>query len=116
VSNRRRDRERRRRLAHAEVVPREERAPRPERAPKTSKGGGGPIKRKPVPAPSIQRSAKRAALVFVVLGTLIYVVDKGRHSLAADGLQAALGAAFFVPFDFLLTRTMHRRIGKKLDL
>jgi hypothetical protein len=100
------------------VVPREERAPRPERAPKVAKtggGSGGPLKRKPVPAPSLQRSAKRAALVFVVLGTLIYVVDKGKHAILADALQALLGAAFFVPFDYLLTRTMYRRVGKKLE-
>jgi hypothetical protein len=68
-----------------------------------------------VPAPSLQRSAKRAALVFVVLTALIYVVDKGKHSIGQDALQAILGAAFFVPFDYMLTRVMYRRLGSRVN-
>jgi hypothetical protein len=111
VSNRRRERERRRRLAHAETVPREEREPRPERAPKEKPRAG----RKPVPAPSIQRSLKRGAGVIIVLFALIYVVDRGKHNAAEDLLQAAVGAILFVPFDFLLTRFMYDRINKRLS-
>ena len=66
-----------------------------------------------MPAPSLQRSLKRAALVFVVLTALIYIVDKGKHSIGADALQASLGAAFFVPFDYMLTRIMYRRLGNR---
>lgn len=116
MSKRRKERERRHRIAHAEVAPRAEREPRPERTPsKTSRSGRTPAKRKSVPAPSLQRSAKRAALVFVVLTALIYIVDKGKHSIAADGLQAILGAAFFVPFDYMLTRVMYRRVGSRVN-
>jgi hypothetical protein len=116
VSNRRRERERRRRLAHAEAVPREEREPRPERTAKATRSSGGTRPgRKPVPAPSIQRSLKRGALVLVVLSALIYAVDKGKHSIGADVLQASLGAIFFVPFDFLLTRVMFNRVGKRFN-
>jgi hypothetical protein len=53
--------------------------------------------------------------VFAVLTTLIYVVDKGKHSIGADALQAVLGAAFFVPFDYMLTRIMYRRIGRRVN-
>jgi hypothetical protein len=114
VSKRRKERERRRRLAHAEVVPREEREPRPERTPaKRTRGGGSATRRKTVPQPSIQRSIKRAALVLVVLTALIYAVDHGKHSIGADALQASIGAVFFVPFDFLLTRIMYRRLGNR---
>jgi hypothetical protein len=116
VSKRRKERERRHRIAHAETVPREEREPRPERTPsKKSQPGGAPGKRKAVPAPSLQRSLKRAALVFVVLTALIYVVDKGKHSIGEDALQAILGAAFFVPFDYMLTRIMYRRLGSRVN-
>ena len=94
-------------------MPREEREPRPERTP--SKGTSSKTKRKNVPAPSVQRSAKRAALVFVVLTALIYIVDKGKHSIGADALQAVLGAAFFVPFDYMLTRIMYRRLGRRVN-
>jgi hypothetical protein len=111
VSNRRRERERRRRLAHAETVPRDEREPRPEREPKKTARAG----RKPVPAPSIQRSLKRGAGVIIVLFALIYVVDRGKHNVAQDLLQAAVGAILFVPFDFLLTRFMYDRINKRLS-
>ncbi|HEY1478926.1 MAG TPA: hypothetical protein VGF46_02805 [Gaiellales bacterium] len=115
MSNRRRERERRRRLAHAEVAPRDENDPRPERAPKAAKvGNSSKPGRKPVPAPSLQRSLKRAALVLVVLSALIYVVDHGKHAIGADVLQASLGALFFVPFDFMLTRIMYNRVGKRL--
>ena len=68
-----------------------------------------------MPAPSLQRSAKRAALVFAVLTALIYVVDGGKHSIGADALQAILGAAFFVPFDYMLTRVMYRRLGSRVN-
>jgi hypothetical protein len=116
VSKRRKERERRHRIAHAEVAPRAERDPRPERTPsKKSGSGSSPTKRKTVPAPSLQRSAKRAALVFVVLTALIYIVDKGKHSIGEDALQAILGAAFFVPFDYMLTRVMFRRLGKRVN-
>ena len=117
MSNRRRERERRRRLAHAEAIPREEREPRPERTAKATRSSGGSRPgRKPVPAPSIQRSLKRGALVLVVLSALIYAIDKGKHhSLGADVLQASLGAIFFVPFDFLLTRVMYNRVGKRFN-
>ena len=116
MSKRRKERERRHRIAHTDVAPRSEREPRPERTPsKTSRSGSGPTKRKPVPAPSLQRSAKRAALVFVVLTALIYIVDKGKHSIGEDALQAILGAAFFVPFDYLLTRVMYRRLGSRVN-
>jgi Flp pilus assembly protein TadB len=119
VSKRRKERERRHRIAHAEVVPRDDREPRPERAPSKAKAakatGSASARRKPVPAPSLQRSLKRAALVFVVLTALIYVVDGGKHSIAADGLQAILGAAFFVPFDYMLTRVMYRRLGSRVN-
>ena len=95
-------------------MPREEREPRPERTPsKKSQSGSAPAKRKTVPAPSLQRSLKRAALVFVVLTALIYIVDKGKHSIGEDALQAILGAAFFVPFDFMLTRIMYRRMNSR---
>ena len=113
MTKRRKERERKRRLAHAEVVPREEREPRSERAPAKNAGGKSGVKRKSVPAPSLQRSIKRAALVFVVLTALIYVVDHGKHSIGADALQASLGAIFFVPFDYLLTRIMYRRLGNR---
>ncbi len=114
MSKRRKERERKRRLAHAETVPRDERESRPERAPaKKSQGSKSPVRRKPVPAPSIQRSVKRAALVFVVLTALIYVVDHGKHSIGEDALQASLGAIFFVPFDYLLTRIMYNRLGNR---
>jgi Flp pilus assembly protein TadB len=119
MSNRRRERERRRRIAHTPVVPISEREPRPERAPSSRKSqqtsSSSTSKRKPVPAPSLQRSAKRAALVFVVLTALIYVVDSGKHSIGADALQAILGAAVFVPFDYLLTRVMYRRLGSRVN-
>jgi Flp pilus assembly protein TadB len=116
VSKRRKERERRHRIAHAETVPREERAPRPERTPaKAAKTGASGGKRKTVPAPSLQRSLKRAALVLVVLTALIYVVDKGKHSIGEDALQAVLGAAFFVPFDYMLTRFMYRRVGGRVN-
>jgi Flp pilus assembly protein TadB len=116
VTKRRKERERRHRIAHAETVPREERTPRPERTPsKATRRGTSIGKRKTVPAPSLQRSLKRAALVLVVLTALIYVVDKGKHSIAADALQAVLGAAFFVPFDYMLTRFMYRRIGSRVN-
>jgi Flp pilus assembly protein TadB len=116
VSKRRKERERRHRIAHAETVPRAERESRPERTPsKVSRSGASTGRRKTVPAPSLQRSLKRAALVLVVLTALIYVVDKGKHSIAADALQATLGAAFFVPFDYLLTRFMYRRIGSRVN-
>lgn len=98
-------------------MPRDEREPKPERAP-SRKGQPANTKtsrRKPVPAPSLQRSAKRAALVFVVLTALIYVVDKGKHSIGADALQAILGAAVFVPFDYMLTRIMYRRLGSRIN-
>lgn len=114
MTKRRKERERRRRLAHAEAVPREEREPRPERAPaKGTRGSNAPVRRKSVPQPSLQRSIKRAALVFVVLTALIYAVDHGKHSIGADALQASLGAIFFVPFDYLLTRIMYRRLGNR---
>jgi Flp pilus assembly protein TadB len=115
MSNRRRDRERRKRLAHAEPVERTERAPRPERAAKpTQKGGGGrSSSRRPAPAPSLQRSLKRGGLVLVVLSVVIYVVDKGKHQPLADVAQAAVGAILFVPFDFLLTRFTYDRINKR---
>jgi hypothetical protein len=112
VSNRRRERERRRRLAHTEVVPREEREPRPERAPKKTATRPG---RKPVPAPSLQRSLKRGAGVIIVLFALIYFVDRGKHTAVEDLLQACVGAILFVPFDFLLTRFMYDRINKRLN-
>jgi Flp pilus assembly protein TadB len=116
VSKRRKERERRHRIAHAETVPRAEREPRPERTPsKAARAGSSKAKRKTVPAPSLQRSLKRAALVLVVLTALIYVVDKGKHSIAEDALQAVLGAAFFVPFDYLLTRFMYRRVGSRVN-
>jgi Flp pilus assembly protein TadB len=116
VSNRRRERERRRRIAHTQVVPRDEREPKPERqSSRKSQGSTSAAKRKTVPAPSLQRSAKRAALVFVVLTALIYIVDKGKHSIGADALQAILGAAFFVPFDYMLTRVMYRRLGNRVN-
>jgi Flp pilus assembly protein TadB len=116
VTKRRKERERRHRIAHAEVVRREQGEPLPERAPsKGAQSTNAKAKRKTVPAPSVQRSAKRAALVFVVLTTLIYVVDKGKHSIGADALQAVLGAAFFVPFDYMLTRIMYRRIGRRVN-
>ena len=97
--------------------PREEREPRPERAPKAQAAleQRARARRKPVPAPSLQRSLKRGALVLVVLSALIYVVDKGKHSIGADVLQASLGAIFFVPFDFLLTRVMFNRVGKRFN-
>jgi hypothetical protein len=112
VSNRRRERERKRRLAHAEVVPREDREPRPERAPK--KAAPSRTGRKPVPAPSLQRSLKRGAGVIVVLFALIYFVDRGKHAVIADVLQACVGAVLFVPFDYLLTRFMYDRVNKRL--
>jgi Flp pilus assembly protein TadB len=115
VTKRRKERERRHRISHAEVVRRDESEPRPERAPSKSSQSASGKKRKTVPAPSLQRSAKRAALVFVVLTTLIYVVDKGKHSIGADAVQAILGAAFFVPFDYMLTRIMYRRMGSRLN-
>lgn len=118
MSNRRKERERRHRIAHTPTVPRIEREARPERAPsgKAAKAAGTTGKtKKAVPAPSLQRSLKRAALVFVVLTALIYIVDKGKHSIGADGLQAILGAAFFVPFDYMLTRIMYRRVGSRAN-
>ena len=116
MTKRRKERERRHRIAHAEIVPREERTARPERTPsKAAKTGAAGGRRKTVPAPSLQRSLKRAGLVLVVLTALIYVVDKGKHSIAADALQAVLGAAFFVPFDYMLTRFMYRRIGSRVN-
>jgi Flp pilus assembly protein TadB len=118
VSNRRRERERRRRIAHAPTLPRDEREPKPERVASSKKAPASKTsgtRRKPVPAPSLQRSAKRAALVFVVLTALIYGVDGGKHSIGADALQAILGAAFFVPFDYMLTRVMYRRLGSRLN-
>ena len=118
MSKRRRERERRHQLAHAESVPRAEGDERPERAPSKksqTQAASGKSRRKPVPAPSLQRSLKRAALVFVVLTALIYIVDKGHHSVGADALQAILGAAFFVPFDYLLTRVMYRRLGSRVN-
>jgi hypothetical protein len=114
VSNRRRERERRRRLAHTEVAPREDREPRPERAPKKTGSRGSSRTRKPVPAPSLQRSLKRGAGVIIVLFVLIYVVDKGKHTVVADVLQASVGAILFVPFDYLLTRFMFDRVSKRL--
>ncbi|MEO9174761.1 MAG: hypothetical protein ABI317_04540 [Gaiellales bacterium] len=116
MSNRRRERERRRRLAHSEIVPRDENEPRPERAPKkTSTSRSSRPTRKPVPAPSLQRSLKRGAGVIVVLFALIYFVDRGKHTVAEDLLQAAVGAILFVPFDFLLTRFMYDRVNKRLN-
>jgi Flp pilus assembly protein TadB len=116
VSKRRKERERRHRLAHAEPVARDESEPRPERGPsKSSAASNATGKRKTVPAPSLQRSVKRAALVLVVLTALIYIVDHGKHSLGEDALQAVLGAAFFVPFDYFLTRVMYRRVGSRLN-
>jgi hypothetical protein len=104
-------------MAHAEVVPREEREARPERAPskRAQANGGTTSRRKPVPAPSLQRSVKRAALVFVVLTAVIYLVDKGKHSIAADAAQALIGSVLFVPFDFLLTKIMYRRLGPRIN-
>jgi Flp pilus assembly protein TadB len=116
VSKRRKERERRHRLAHAEPAVRDESVPRPERASsKTATASNATGKRKTVPAPSLQRSLKRAGLVLVVLTTLIYIVDHGKHSIAEDALQAVLGAAFFVPFDYFLTRVMYRRVGSRLN-
>ena len=114
VTKRRKERERKRRLAHAEVVPREEREPRPERAPAKNAGGKSPCQaasRCPRRRCSARSSAQRSS--FVVLTALIYVVDTGKHSIGADALQASLGAIFFVPFDYLLTRIMYRRLGNR---
>ena len=116
MSKRRKERERRHRLAHADPVPRDESEPRPERAAtKASKSAATTGKRKTVPAPSLQRSLKRAGLVLVVLTAMIYIVDHGKHSLAEDALQAVLGAAFFVPFDYLLTRFMYNRVSSRIN-
>jgi hypothetical protein len=115
MSNRRRERDRRKRLAHAEPVVRDENAPRPERAPKPApkNTGGRSSSRRPTPAPSLQRSLKRGGLVLIVLAVVIYIVDKGKHSPLADIAQAAVGAILFVPFDFLLTRFTYDRINKR---
>jgi Flp pilus assembly protein TadB len=116
VSKRRKERERRHRIAHAEVVKRDEREPRPERAPsRRAQANTTGSRRKPVPAPSLQRSVKRAAMVFVVLTAVIYLVDKGKHSIGADAAQALIGSALFVPFDFLLTKIMYRRLGPRIN-
>jgi hypothetical protein len=97
-------------------VPREEREPRPERAPKkTSTSGPHRTGRKPVPEPSLQRSLKRGAGVIIVLFALIYFVDRGKHAVVADVLQAGVGAILFVPFDYLLTRFMYDRVNKRLN-
>ena len=53
--------------------------------------------------------------MLVVLTAMIYIVDHGKHSIAEDALQAVLGAAFFVPFDYLLTRFMYNRVGSRIN-
>ena len=114
MTKRRKERERKRRLAHAEVVPREEREPRPERAPAKSAGGKAGLSsgsRCPRRRCSARSSARRSCSSS--LTALIYVVDHGKHSIGADALQASLGAIFFVPFDYLLTRIMYRRLGNR---
>ena len=116
VTKRRKERERRHRIAHAEIGAARGAHPAPGAdAVQADQARATVGKRKTVPAPSLQRSLKRAALVLVVLTALIYVVDKGKHSIAADALQALLGAAFFVPFDYMLTRFMYRRIGSRVN-
>jgi hypothetical protein len=95
------------------VVSREDREPRPERAAK--KTASSRTGRKPVPEPSLQRSLKRGAGVIIVLFALIYLVDRGKHTVLADVLQASVGAILFVPFDYLLTRFMFDRVNKRLN-
>ncbi len=53
--------------------------------------------------------------MLVVLTVLIYIVDTGKHSIGEDALQAILGAAFFVPFDYLLTRIMYNRVSSRIN-
>jgi hypothetical protein len=116
MPNRRKERERRRRIAHG-TIPTDERAPRPERAPKpermaTTRQSRGRVGRRAVPEPSLQRSLRRGAIVIVALFALIYLVDRGKHPIGSDLLQALLGAALFIPFDYLLTRLVHSRVNK----
>jgi hypothetical protein len=117
MPNRRKERERRHRIAHSSTLPRDERTPRPERAPKaermaTTKQPRGRVGRKPVPEPSLQRSLRRGGIVIVALFALIYLVDRGKHPIGTDVVQALLGAALFIPFDYLLTRLVYSRVNK----
>jgi hypothetical protein len=119
MPNRRKERERRHRIAHTEALPRDEREPKPERTPKaermaSTKRGRGGAGRRPVPEPSLQRSLRRGGIVIVALFALIYIVDHGKHPIGTDLLQALLGAVLFIPFDYLLTRLVYSRVNKRL--
>jgi hypothetical protein len=123
MPNRRKERERRHRIAHGTPLPRDERTPKPERTPKAERlastrspkaRGSAASGRRPVPEPSLQRSLRRGALVLVALFALIYLVDRGKHPVGTDLVQALFGAALFIPFDYGLTRLVYTRFNKRL--
>ena len=62
----------------------------------------------------MRRSLRRGGIVFVSLAVLMYIVspDDGNRVFVAV-LQAALGTAFFIPFDYFLTRFVHGRVAAR---
>jgi hypothetical protein len=69
--------------------------------------GGRPMRA--VPPPSWQRVARRGAMLAPLMFILVYYLQKSghRHLLPAIG-QTAVLLVFFVPFSYLMDRSMYR--------
>jgi hypothetical protein len=88
-----------------EAKPRPDERRNGKRGGQKPKGGGKPLRK--VDPPSWSRTARRAA-IFAPLIFVAFTFLNGSQSIATRLLLTLLYTAFFVPFMYLMDRTMYR--------
>jgi hypothetical protein len=87
------------------------RAERPKQRTTTSRGGR-PLRQ--VPPPSWNKVARRGAMFAPVMFALVYYLQKSSNrSFWAALFQTAVLLVFFVPFSYLMDRSMYRAYLKR---
>jgi hypothetical protein len=85
-------------------------APAPKKAqtrPRPAARGGRPVRQ--VSPPSWQKVARRGAIFAPIMFVIVYELQKkSARSIPAALYQTALLFVFFVPFSYLMDRTMYR--------
>jgi hypothetical protein len=85
-------------------------APKPRAGAKKAKSGTV----RPVPPPSWQRVAKRGAIFAPFMAISIYLIGGSKHGWGPVLYETAWLLLLFIPFSYMVDRTMHRRYLRQI--
>ena len=81
-------------------------AKRPDRRSRTVSTRAG----RKIPEPSLKRSARKAAGLFVLMTVAFWLIDARRHTVSVYALQSLVPALLFVPLSYYFDRFFHNRL------